>query len=100
MTEPIEAALAATSADERADVARSRIHRDERSLRRLGDAAAGVLCLAAHHRGLAQHRTETTVRDCLAQADSLANPLHNLVGNFVCALCAAREDVVDVGFVV
>jgi hypothetical protein len=48
---------------------------------------------------LAQHRTETRRQGSLAQANRLADAFHYWVGNFVCPLCPAGKDIVDVRFV-
>ena len=50
------------------------------------------------HRRMAQYRSETVVKESLAQTHSLTDALHYLIGNFVCALCAASEHIVDIRF--
>ena len=48
---------------------------------------------------MAQHRAEAAIEKSLTQAHSFANAVHDLIGNFVGALRAAGEDIVDIRFV-
>jgi len=48
------------------------------------------------HRSMAQDRAEAAIEKSLTQAHSFANAIHDLIGNFIGALRAPGEDIVDV----